>query len=98
MLASSSKDLTMDSTKVGLTMASESQIVMILPLAAMIKGTEIEDLPAFVSYFKKQLDKLGVQLRLNTEVTPSLIDQVQPDVILIATGATLTNPEIPGIE
>jgi 2,4-dienoyl-CoA reductase (NADPH2) len=70
----------------------------LIPLAAMIKGTEIEDLPLFITYFRKQLRKLGVQVKLNAEVNPDIISQLKPDVILIASGARLTQPQIPGID
>jgi 2,4-dienoyl-CoA reductase (NADPH2) len=68
-----------------------------LDLAALIKGLEIEDLPSLVRYFKIQLDKLGVKTKLGTEVNSALIEEVKPDVVIVATGGTLTAPEITGI-
>jgi 2,4-dienoyl-CoA reductase (NADPH2) len=68
-----------------------------LDLAALIKGLEIEDLPSIVRYFKTQLDKLGVETKLGTEVNSALIEQVKPDVVIVATGGMLTMPEISGI-
>ncbi|MCP4715437.1 MAG: FAD-dependent oxidoreductase, partial [Deltaproteobacteria bacterium] len=44
--------------------AKEPKIGGLLPTAALIKGTEIEDLVAFIRYFKTQLDKLGVTVTL----------------------------------
>ena len=68
-----------------------------LPLAAMVKGFEVEDLPAFIRYFKGQLKKLGVNVRLSREFTPSDIDKIKPDVVVLALGGTPTLPEVPGI-
>lgn len=69
----------------------------LLDLAALIKGLEIEDLPKMVRYFRIQLKKLGVKVKLGTEVNSALIEQIKPDVIIVATGGTLTVPEIAGI-
>jgi 2,4-dienoyl-CoA reductase (NADPH2) len=70
----------------------------LLPLASVVKGVEIEDLPAVVNYFERQLHGLGVQIRLGTEATPSAIEEIRPDVVLLATGGIPTEPDIPGIK
>jgi 2,4-dienoyl-CoA reductase (NADPH2) len=69
-----------------------------LDLAALVKGIELEDLPGMVRYLKTQLDKLGVETKLGKEVDGALIEQIKPDVVVVATGGKLTVPEIPGIE
>ena len=58
----------------------------LLNVAAVIKGTEIERLPDFIRYFRTQLSKLGVKLRLAKEVNASLILEVKPDVVILTTG------------
>ena len=68
-----------------------------VPLAAMVKGFELEDLPAFVRFFERQIRKLGVDVRLSTEFTPSDIDRIKPDVVVLALGGTPTYPDVPGI-
>jgi len=70
----------------------------LLPLASVVKGVEIEELPAVVNYFERQLRGLGVQIRLGTEATPSAIGELRPDVVLLATGGIPTEPDIPGIK
>ena len=50
-----------------------SRLGGLIPLAAMVKGLEIEDLPAIIRYLKGQITKLGVTIKLGTEATPSLI-------------------------
>ena len=68
-----------------------------LPLASMVKGVEIEDLPGFIRYFKGQLKKLGVKVYVSREFTPSDIDKIKPDVIVLALGGIPTLPDVPGI-
>ena len=68
-----------------------------LPLAAMVKGFEVEDLPSFIRFFKGQIKKLGVNVHLSKEFTPSDIDKIKPDVVVLALGGTPTLPEVPGI-
>ncbi|MBR6812494.1 MAG: FAD-dependent oxidoreductase [Oscillospiraceae bacterium] len=46
----------------------------------------------------KALDKVGVKVRLNTEVTPELAEIIGADVIIAALGAQPVCPEIEGIE
>ncbi|MEI8198637.1 MAG: FAD-dependent oxidoreductase [Eubacteriales bacterium] len=45
----------------------------------------------------QQTYKAGVDVRLNTEVTPRLIDEISPDAVIIATGAEPAVFDIPGI-
>ena len=50
-----------------------------------------------VEYYTIQLEKLGVNITLNETVTPTLIEQANPDVVVVATGAVPAVPEIPGL-
>jgi 2,4-dienoyl-CoA reductase (NADPH2) len=75
----------------------EPKLGGLLPVAAMVKGTEIEDLPALVRYLKRQITKLGVKIRLGKGVNPSVIEQIKPDVVILATGGIPAIPEITGI-
>jgi len=68
-----------------------------MPLAAMVKGFEREDILSLIRYFKTQITKLGVDIRLGKEVNRSVIEEAKPDVLIIATGGTHNIPEIPGI-
>ena len=58
---------------------------------------KIEDLPAIIHYFAGQFKKLGVIVRLSTELTGELIEKVKPDVLVVAAGGTPVLPDIPGI-
>ena len=44
------------------------------------------------------MEKAGVDIRLNTEVTPELVRKHQPEALIIAIGSKPTVPPIPGIE
>ena len=68
-----------------------------LPMATLVKGLKIEDLPAIVRYLKGQINKLGVKTKLGKEVSAATIEEVKPDVVIVATGGLVTVPEIPGI-
>ena len=70
----------------------------LLDLAALIKGVELEDLPGLAAYFKTQLRKLGVRLELGREVSASFIEELKPDVVVVAAGGTLTVPDVKGID
>ena len=51
-------------------------------------------------YIERQaqtVSSLGVDIRMNTEVTSALAEQLAPDVIIAALGATPIKPPIPGI-
>ena len=50
-----------------------------------------------VRYLKTQITKLGVKIRLGKEVNLSVIEEIKPDVVIIATGSIPAIPEIPGI-
>jgi 2,4-dienoyl-CoA reductase (NADPH2) len=76
---------------------SSNKLGGLLPLAALVKGLEIEDLPAIIRYLKRQITNLGVKINLGKEVTPSLIDQLKPDVVILAVGGISAIFEIPGI-
>ena len=47
-----------------------SRLGGLLPLAALIKGIELEDLPGLIRYLKTQLAKLGVKVELGQGCDP----------------------------
>jgi 2,4-dienoyl-CoA reductase (NADPH2) len=68
-----------------------------LPVAAMVKGPEREDLAGLAHYFSVQLKKLGVKVQSGIEATPETVERVRPDVLILATGGRHNIPDIPGI-
>lgn len=57
-----------------------------------------EELGSFTVWQVNQLNKLGVIVHLNTELTLEMIRDSQPDSVIIATGASPFVPNIPGKE
>ncbi|MHA1645726.1 MAG: oxidoreductase [Candidatus Freyarchaeota archaeon] len=55
------------------------------------------ELKSIVPYFKHELERVGVEIHLGEEVTESMVDDIAPDVVCIATGSTPIVPDIPGI-
>ncbi|MFH0914875.1 MAG: NAD(P)/FAD-dependent oxidoreductase [bacterium] len=76
----------------------ESYLGGLLNMAALVKGTEIFNLTDLVDYFRGQLQKLGVTVRLGEEFTPALAEQTKPDAIVVATGGVPDTLTIPGID
>ena len=68
-----------------------------LGLAAMVKGMEREDIPGLIKYLDRQVRKAGVEVHTGTKVMPATVNEVKPDVIIVATGGTHNIPQIPGI-
>jgi 2,4-dienoyl-CoA reductase (NADPH2) len=69
----------------------------LLPVAAVVKGTELEDLPAIVTYFKNQFKKLGVKVKLGKKIDTATLEKTKPDAVIIAAGGTPSLPDIKGI-
>ena len=51
----------------------------------------------FKNYLIRMVERNGVDIRLNTEVTPELIQAEQPDYVIAAVGSEPIIPNIPGI-
>lgn len=75
----------------------ESTLGGSLPLAAMVKGFEREDLLSLVRYLKTQITKLGVKINRGQEGNQLLIEEIKPDVLIVAAGGTHRVPNLPGI-
>lgn len=51
-----------------------------------------------IDYLSTQINKLGVELKLSTEASSELVQEMKPDVLFIATGGIPIVPEMPGVE
>lgn len=56
---------------------------------------EVRDLNA---WYQRQLQRLPVDVHLNTEMTPERLKEMTPDVIILANGSTPIMPSVPGID
>jgi 2,4-dienoyl-CoA reductase-like NADH-dependent reductase (Old Yellow Enzyme family)/NADPH-dependent 2,4-dienoyl-CoA reductase/sulfur reductase-like enzyme len=70
-------------------------------LGGLLKITEHDPLKSLVCNYKdylvRQIDKAGVDVKLNTEATPALIEAAHPDVVIVASGSSHIIPDIPGV-
>ncbi len=53
---------------------------------------------SLIEWYEEQVKRLGLDVRLNTEVTPEVIFKFRPDVIVMATGAKISIPNVPGAQ
>ncbi len=64
----------------------------------MALGSTInERIYELAKYMENQVRKHGVQIELGKEVTPELVEELKPDVVIMATGSSSLIPDIPGI-
>jgi 2,4-dienoyl-CoA reductase (NADPH2) len=69
-----------------------------VPLAALVKDFELQQLLDTIRYFETQMAKLGITVSLGKDLDSSIMEKINPDVVILATGGMGTIPEIPGIE
>lgn len=75
----------------------ESKLGGLVPIAAMFKDVEIDDILALVKYLENQMVKAGVTVRRGKEVTSSVISDMKPDVVILAAGGIPSSIAIPGV-
>jgi 2,4-dienoyl-CoA reductase (NADPH2) len=68
----------------------------LVPIAAMVKDVEIDDLLKLVRYFQTQMEKEKVTVTLGKEVNVGEIEAFRPDVLILAAGAIPSTLDIPG--
>ncbi|MCK4237691.1 MAG: FAD-dependent oxidoreductase [Candidatus Lokiarchaeota archaeon] len=57
-----------------------------------------QEFEKMIDYYKYQIEKLGINLHLNINVTEQIIEQINPEVIIFAIGTIPIIPNIPGID
>ena len=73
----------------------QSQLGGQLNMGSMTKYKK--ELLTLIRYQTRQAEKFGVKLHLNSDVTPALVREVKPDVVILSTGSTPVKPHVPGI-
>jgi len=56
------------------------------------------DNDAFFNWMVAQIKKLPVEVKLGEKASPELIESINPDVTIIATGPNVVTPQIPGAQ
>ncbi|KPA16418.1 flavin oxidoreductase / NADH oxidase family protein [Candidatus Magnetomorum sp. HK-1] len=73
----------------------ESKTGGLLSLASKAPGRgELGDI---LNFFSQEIERLGVEIRFNTELTLELIKEINPDNIILATGSMPDMPVIKGL-
>ena len=57
-----------------------------------------EEIQNIINYLSTQLNKLGVEVKLGVEADVKLIEDLKPDVVIVASGVIPIIPEVEGIE
>jgi NAD(H)-dependent 7beta-hydroxy-3-oxo-delta4-cholenoic acid oxidoreductase len=57
-----------------------------------------QELCKVIQYLSTQAEKAKVEIQLQTEVTRQLVDELEPDVVIVATGGVPSFPDVPGID
>jgi 2,4-dienoyl-CoA reductase-like NADH-dependent reductase (Old Yellow Enzyme family)/thioredoxin reductase len=57
-----------------------------------------KEILSLIDFHIKQVEKAGIRVHLNAEVTPETIHREKPDVVILCTGATPLLPNVPGID
>jgi 2,4-dienoyl-CoA reductase-like NADH-dependent reductase (Old Yellow Enzyme family)/thioredoxin reductase len=55
------------------------------------------ELTKVARWYEYQFKKLGVRVELNREMTAGMVQEMEPDVVIVATGAKPIIPDVPGI-
>jgi putative sterol carrier protein/thioredoxin reductase len=62
-------------------------------VAALSHDPLTSEFENFVDYLRIQMEKLKIDVKLNAEVDAAVLDDLKPDAIIMATGATLIIPD-----
>jgi len=56
-----------------------------------------EDLGRLLTWYKRQLEALNIDIKFETEITPEQIGKQKADAVIMATGSDPVVPQIPGV-
>jgi NADPH-dependent 2,4-dienoyl-CoA reductase/sulfur reductase-like enzyme len=65
-------------------------------VALLAKDPIRQEIGGVIRFQTLQLEKLGVEVRLGVSVTPEMVVELNPDVVVVATGSEPDIPPIPG--
>ena len=67
-------------------------------LAAAKPAYKAQEIQGVIDYYSVMLNKLGVKVKLNSQIKDSLPDDLEADVVVLATGALPQIPKFKGSE
>ncbi|MFC2058544.1 FAD-dependent oxidoreductase [Chloroflexota bacterium] len=56
-----------------------------------------QEIDYLTEYLSREMDKLGVEVKLNRDINARDIEEINPDAVIIATGSQPVVPDIPGV-
>jgi NADPH-dependent 2,4-dienoyl-CoA reductase/sulfur reductase-like enzyme len=56
-----------------------------------------QELTKVIKYLSTQVEKAGVKIQVNKEVTPELVEETKADVVIVAVGGEPMVPNLPGV-
>lgn len=68
-----------------------------MSLAAMVKGSAVEDVREVIWFLRRQVKKYGVKVELGKEIDAAAIEAAQPDVVILASGGKPNLPDVSGV-
>lgn len=68
----------------------------VIGAARELKGGE--DLMRMIKYYETEVQRRGINVSLNVEMERGICAKEKPDVVVVATGAEIMKPDIPGID
>ncbi|MFH2013284.1 MAG: FAD-dependent oxidoreductase [Pseudomonadota bacterium] len=63
----------------------------------LLAGILNTELPAFLKYLVGQVQKLPIEIKLNTAVNRPFVEKMNPDAVVVAVGGEPHYPDIPGL-
>ncbi|MHA1673270.1 MAG: oxidoreductase [Promethearchaeota archaeon] len=57
-----------------------------------------EDIKYIIDYYQNQIDRLGIDLRMNITLTPEMVLAEKPDFVFCGTGVNFNIPNVPGFD
>jgi NADPH-dependent 2,4-dienoyl-CoA reductase/sulfur reductase-like enzyme len=57
-----------------------------------------KEILSLIEFQKKQVEKAGIHIHLNSEVTLETVELERPDAVILSTGAAPILPDVPGID
>ncbi|MEA1958050.1 MAG: FAD-dependent oxidoreductase [Chloroflexota bacterium] len=66
--------------------------------ALLLAGVLNPELPKFRKYMVRQVGKLPIDVRLNTNVDAAYVDKMRPDVVVVAVGGVPSKVDIAGVD
>jgi 2,4-dienoyl-CoA reductase-like NADH-dependent reductase (Old Yellow Enzyme family)/thioredoxin reductase len=64
----------------------------------MLAGIHNEQITAFARWLIAQIKRLPIAVRMGTEVTPALVEEIKPDAVIFSGGGAFVAPDVTGID